>query len=472
MAANTIDIANELERFQTAEAGDLILGYSPAGHKHGYFPITSILRGGYACRRWNIHNSSPKGEAVGNIDYLRELPSLLGLGCYLVDKNHGRRKLHPDDHYKFVDGSPAKLDGSMGDYMWGWGTVWYYANWIEGDYYYEAIGLNPIPGKQNYRFSVASTSAIGGSVIDRDTGEMVSVINNSPRYRGGNNDSSKDGAFNTLLGRVATNQTTEWFGNAARKKGIGWEGYWYTFSAAVGILMRIIFGTRDAQAAWNPSKDSNGLYQGGFGSGVTTAGGWWGEKFGYYPFLPTSVGVELGDHCGISNYIVKEGGTTLYTAPVPCFFGLKNFFGYIGRLGRGEIFRKIDGGAAEHWVMPSMYKIYNMNSIEGLILANILPAHPTAGWNYAKQISMHLLSFTPTVVGATSSTGYCDGIYNDNAVSGLRASLRGGHASSGDGAGPGCLFVDNGVSVAGAYYGSPLCEAEEDMSPMPIIVAM
>lgn len=457
--AKTIDIANELDRVQTMDAGDLILGYSPAGNKHCYFPITTILRGGYACRRWNVNHSNPKGEAVGNLDYLRDLPSLLGLGCYLVDKNHGRRKLHPENHYKFVDGSPAKLDGSMGDYMWGWGTAWYYAEWTEGDWYYEAVGLNPIPGKRNYRFPVGSISAIGNSVIDRETGELVSVINDSPRYRGGNNDSSKDGKFNTLLGRVATAWSADQFGAAARKKGLGWEGYWFMHHAAISILTRIIFGNRDIQAPYTASKDSNGLYQGGLGYGVCGAGEWFygSDGYGYYPFLHTSVGVELGDSCGVSSHNVKgSAGTDVYTANVPVFFGLKNFYGYMGRWGRGETLYKNSNGESEHWVCESLYKTYSMTDKEGKLLANVAPRNEPAGWLYIKRMSMNLLSCTPSLTGASDSTYYCDGYYNDNAVSAFRVLARGGNANNGGNAGSGYLDVDYGVTNTNAHYGSPL----------------
>ncbi len=442
--AETIDIANELEQASVVETSDYLLGYSPNGGGHKYFPITSVLNGGYACRRWDTTSSDPIGEAYGNIDYLADLHNKLGLGCYLVDTNHGRRKLDATNHYKFADGSTAALDGSMGDYMWGWSAAWYYATWIEGDYLYEAIGLNPIPGKQNYLIPVASTSALGVSVMDRETGQLVSVVNNDARYRGGDNDSTKDTAYNTLLGRAATKMTTEAFGTAARLKGTGWEGYWKGHSAAIAILFRVIFGTRHVQTAYNASKDSNGLYQGGLGSGVTGQGSWWtdADKYNYYPFLPTSVGVELGDSCGVSSYAVPASdGSTAATVNVPVFFGLKNFYGYLNRWGRGELIYKNANGEAEHWVCPSLYQNYSMSSTDGLELANTAPANDPAGTAYITQLSMNMLVHSPTVATASDSTYYCDGYYNDNAVSGFRVPARGGSASTSGHAGLGCLNV-------------------------------
>lgn len=283
---NGVDLANELDNLNVVDENDLILGYSKAGKKFGFVPVSFVTNGGYACRRWNINNSSPTGEAVGNLDYLRNLPSLLGLGCYLVDKNHGRRKLDPTNHYKFATGETAKLDGTMGDYMWGWSTKWYYAWWVEGNYYYEAASLKPIPGRYNYVIPVASTSALGVAIVDRENNELVSVVNESARYRGGNNDAAKDSTYKTLLGRAATGLSAETFGSYARKKGEGWEGYWYAHSGIIGALFRIIFGTRNVQSAYNANKDSNGLFQGGLGNGVTGASAWWtdADKYNYYPF--------------------------------------------------------------------------------------------------------------------------------------------------------------------------------------------
>ena len=465
-----IDLAT-LEALQVVEADDKILGYSVSGNKFGFIPVSVVTQGGYACRRWNINDASPVGEAYGNIEYLRELPSLLGLGCYLVDKNHGRRKLDPTNHYKFATGETAALDGSMGDYMWGWSTKWYYAWWVEGNYYYEAASLKPIPGRWNYVIPVASTSALGVSVVDRTNLELVSVINNSAQYRGGNNDDSKDGAFDSMLGMAATNLTAEQFGQYARKKGVGWEGYWYAHAAIIAALYRIIFGNRNVQAAYNASKDANGLYQGGFGAGVTTG---WPTSFDGRPFMKTSQGVSLGDACGLFTVsVTNSSGTVEKTYNAPCFFGLKNFFGYLGRWERGTLINKIADGSGDMYVLPSMHSTYSMNSLNGMIKAATLPANSVSGWQYIMELSNNMLCHTPTVTGTvpTETTFYCDGLYNDNAVSGLRVPYRGGAAYYSGAAGLEFLTAHYGVSSSNANVGSPLCEAEEDWNTTPILVA-
>lgn len=423
---------------------------------------------GVATRRWPINNASPIGEAVGDLETLRYLHKILGLGCYLVQKDHSRRKLDPTDHYKFADdGTPAALDGTMGDYMWGWNKKWYYATWREGDYEYEAASLKPIRGRKNYVIPIASTSALGVSVVDRDNLELVSVINDAPRYRGGNNNASRDGFFNTMLGRGASALPQETFGAYARKKGQGWEAYWYSFPAIIGALTRIILGTRHLQTAFNPNKDANGLYQGGLGNGVTDVSSTiWSERYGYYQFMPTSVGVELGDSCGEAPFEgIDDDGVSLFTTNVPVFFGLKNLFGYNWRQERGLIFDRAEGGIAKIYLSPRMWDDYSSNSIAGLTNVGTIPIDS----GYIKELNMQNLCHKPISHGGSSTTFYADYYYNNN-VAGLRASLVGGNANHGGFAGPECLRSNTAPSLAHASIGSPLCESQEDWDTTPIKV--
>ena len=430
--------------------------------------VVTVANSHVATRRWNMKNATPIGEAVGNLDYLRALPGLLGLGCYLVSADRSWKKLDPTNHHRFADGSPAKLDGTMGQYEWCW-NAHYYSNWIEGDYWYEAVSMSPIPGRWNYYIPRGGTSALGAGIVDRTTNKLVSVVSDDVKFRGGNNDSAKDGKYNTLIGRVTTSATASQFGTWARANGEGWEAGWFVTNSVVSYLFRIIFGTRNVQTAFNANKDANGLYQGGLGAGVTNAGSWWANDFSYYPFVPTSAGVELGDSCGVSNYdVIGKDGTKVWTAPVPCFFGLKNCYGHVGLIERGSLMEKKDDGSANFYVASSMYAAFNINSVDGLIKAAECPANSPAGWKYITRISMQNLCGAPTIATSSESTGYCDGWYNDNATSGLRAVFRRGYASNG--ADAGLAYVDGsvGVSYSTAHWSSPLCFLAEDVNPVPV----
>ncbi|EJW91711.1 hypothetical protein EVA_20178 [gut metagenome] len=469
----TIDLATEVERLISVDENDLILSFNQKMKKVGWINASHMIKGGYACRRWNINHSSPVGEAVGNIEYLRKLPGLLGLGCYLVDKNHTRRKLDPTNHYKLATGEPAKLDGSMGDYMWGWGTKWYYAWWREGSYFYEAASLNPIPGKENYVIPVASVSAIGPATVDRTSMELASVINTTAQYRGGDNNAALDSAFNTQLGRAACKMTAAQAGEYARKKGEGWEAGWYAHHAAIAALFRIIFGTRNMQDAVKPDKDANGLYQGGLGIGASNFGAWYANKDEYnlYPCIPTDAAVDMADGCGEKVIKVKLKAGTTVDVRVPVFFGLKNFFAYMYHWERGILINKKTDGSGEVFVTPKLYSSYSITSLAGMTKVSEVPAAKKANsWEYVSQISMQNLCHKPTVTEATASTYYADGYYNNNDKAGLRVPLVSCHGSVGSLCGPEAVHVNVDGSWTDVYFGVLLCEAAENWDTTPVLV--
>ena len=416
----------------------------------------SVANGGYCGRYWNNANATPKAAGnYGSLDMLRNLHNTLALGCYLVTDDRKRRKLDPTNHYRFEDGSPAKLDGTMGQYMFCW-NAHYETVWIEGTVEYWVVSKESIPGRRSYYIPAGGVSALGGGVLDRTNTILCSVVNDSAQYRGGANQSAWDGTYRNQLGMVATNLPYKDFSVYARKRGQGWDANWYVAQAAVNFLFAVIFGNRNWQDTYNPNKDSNGLFQGGLGAGVTNMPNW--DQWGYYPIIPTSAGLELGDNCGVSTYnVLKEDGTLHYAAPVPVFFGLKNPFGHIWKIVNGEV---VDAGAEKTtvYVARSLYTGCNVNTIEGLIKAAELPR--TEG--YVKKVSMYLLNGFPTEVGGSPSTYYCDYFWTNAQTSqGLRARLVG--AIAGATAGAFGSFVYDAWTHARTAVSSPLCFFEEDV---------
>lgn len=390
------------------------------------FHAISTVNKKIAIRRWDETKATPIGEAYGNLDFLRELPSVLGLGCYLVTDDRKRRKLDPTNHYKFADGSPAKLDGSDGQYMWCW-NAHYYASWKEGNYFYEAVSLNPIEGVECYKIPAGGTSALGNAVLDRTTSTLCSLISDDPKYRGGGNQADWDGTYRSQLGKPVSAIAMTNCSVYARKRGEGWESQWYVSRAVQEYLFRLIMGTRNSQAEFNPVKDANGLYCCGLGIGLTDwSSADWSNYNGYYPLVPTSVGVELGDSVGVAEYdIPASDGTVFRVAKIPVFFGLKNLYGNLWTGVRGLI---TDAGAEKSfvYVAPSLYNNYSNDSVAGMIKAAEI--YRTDG--YIKKISMNKLCCMPTEPGATSATYYCDHHYaNHNTSQGLRCRLVGGSAT-------------------------------------------
>ena len=466
---------SSLEQFSKVEDNDLLFGMSASGGKYGFFPASMLGSNGYACRRWNLNNSTPIGEAVGNIDYLRELPSLLGLGCYLVDDAHNRRKLDPSDHYKFASGGTAKLDGSMGQYMFGWRTPFYLAEWIEGDYQYIAASLKPIAGRACYLIPIGSKSAMNCGVMDRTNTMLCSLISTEEQYRGGNGSALTTGTASednlSMLGYAATAISTANFETYGAKRGAGWGAGWYWIETVTMMLFQLIMGTRNCQASFNASKDANGLYQGGLGSGVSGMSSW--EAFnGYYPVVPTSAGVELGDAVGVGSYAVqKADGTTAYNAPIPVFFGLKNPYGHLW-VGKNRIVGVKNADASySFYVAKSSLTTWDYSDTANMIHVGGIAAPASASWDYIKTINFEGLAGMPAERGATASTYYCDGAYLDVATSGFRSPLGSGHADLGSLAGLAYFYGDAAPSDALAYLSSPLCEVVGDFNPRPTVYA-
>lgn len=423
-----------------------------------------------AGRWWDDALGTPKaGGWFGSLDALRDLPATLGLGRYLVTDDRQMRKLDPEDSRRFEDGSPASLDGSMGQCMWCWSRPWYFTTWREGTRSYLAITLKPIEGRKSYRIPVGGTSWTGAGVMDRTEQKLCSVISDDERYRGGGGaaltltNNAKRPALDTpqatMLGMAATSIGTTNFGTYARKRGEGWEANWFVAQAAVEILMLVIMGNRNSQAAYCEERDADGLLQGGFGTGVTDMPDWGGYN-GYYPVIPTSVGVEMGDRTGLVEYALPasetaEDQTVPYkTFKVPCFFGLMHAgYGHLWRWVRGLTINLRENQTAEGYVAKSMLAAFNPNSVEEMLKVCELPT--TEG--YIKRKSWEGLCGLPTELGASASTWFSDYFWRNPVTTvGLRVRAAGGNANNGANAGAFCVNANNAASNANANYSSPL----------------
>jgi hypothetical protein len=298
--------------------------------------------------------------------------------------------------------------------------------------------------------------------MDRQTNKWCSLISDDPRYRGGNNNAEWDGTHRTLLGKPASAISTTTMSVYARNRGLGWEANWYVSRAVMEYLFRIIMGTRHSQAAFNPDKDANGLFQGGLGPGVTQFSSW-GAYNNTYPIIPCAAGVELADGVGVTTHdVTDETGAVIYTAQIPVFFGLKHLYGNLWSLVRGLIVDVEQGEAGDNkktrtYVAPSMYD-YTPGSgtdttVEGMLLASEQPRAE----GYIKKQSMNKLCCMPTEVGGSSSTFFADYFWHYPATYyGLRSRLCGGSADLGSSAGAFCATATAAVAVADTHVSLPL----------------
>lgn len=431
-----------------------------------------------AGRVWNEDNGTPKAESYyGSVKALRDLPKRLGLGRYIVTDDRTRRKLDPKDSNKYLDGAPAKLDGTDGQCMWCWNG--FYANiWHEGSRLIKAVTFDgPVGNDISIWIPAGGISWLGAGVMDRGDAPytdktkwtLCSVISEDERYRGGGGNALDASKFIkapadttpqiTMLGMPATMISTTDFGNYARKRGEGWEANWFVARFVVEFLFEIIMGTENSQEAFNANKDDNGLYQGGFGMGVTDMPDW-NNYNGSYPVIPTSVGLEAGDGvCLVPYNLPNTGGAdgTYKTFNVPVFFGLVGAgFGMGLRWVRGLI---IDIGAEKSlvYVAPSMYAAYDPNTVTDKIMVSECPR---VGGSITRK-SYRGLCCMPTEVGGSQSIRYSDDFYT-LLSKGFRVRAAGGSPNSAKQAGISNTLIHNHAAFASTGSSSPLCYFTED----------
>lgn len=464
---------NELDAAKGALKDMRIEVMDETGETHSMELADAVAQAGnpIAGRYWNTANATPTAAGYyGSLQALRDLPAKLGLGRYLVTDDRKKRKLDPTDSTKYADGSPAALDGSQGQCMWCWNG--FIANiFNEGGVQVKCITFDkPVGNGVSIRIPAGGTSWLGAGVMDRTNQLLCSVISNAEQFRGGGGSALKassytkapkaDAAQLTMLGMPATNISTTSFGTYARKRGEGWEANWFVAQFVVEFLFEVIMGTQNSQATFNADKDANGLYQGGFGTGVTDMPDW-GNYNGYYPVIPTSVGLEAGDGVCLVDYNLPDATDegTYKAFKVPVFFGLVYAgYGSLWRWVRGLIMNAGDE-KSEVYISRSMFAAFDPSTIGDKIKVAECPRSE----GYIKRKSYNGLCCMPTEVGGSTTTYYCDYFYtNANTSKGLRVRAAGGHASNGTSAGASCANTDYAATNASTNYSSPLCYFESD----------
>ena len=452
-------------------ANTYILGYDTKAGKTGLIAVSQVSGSlPWFGRKWTKGNASPVGSPVGDFDLGQTLAKQLGLGGYLVTDAHQRTKLSPTNHNLLESGGAADLTGGAGHYQWGWNVPFYYQVYEDDNDLYETVSLGgPRPGFWNYYIPVGSRSCAGYAAMDRTNAKLMSVVNSTTQFRGGNNDATLDGLFNSQLCKPVTNMDIAAFRTAARKNGTLWFANERVMQYITAALKRIIFGNRNIQAAFNAALDDNGLRQGGTGQGTDTIGDW-ESVWHRYPYINLNVGVEMGDLTGLLSTTINDNGTDRTINNIPSFSGLKNDYKYLTCMSENMLLQdnadksqtlfvanKVDGSSM------------NLNSVAGLTQIGKGPVASAAGWQYAKEYTLKNLAFFPKEeLGGSPSTFYCDGYYNPAATSGLRGVvLLGGALVAGD-AGSVSLNGSTAVSDAHANRGVFLCEYAEAFTTQPV----
>ena len=400
--------------------------------------------------------ASPVLFRIGNLQLHRTLPIQSKMRrCLLKDDGTVNYYLDTNDSTKKEDGTDAILDGTDGMVMVeipqhyrGFSQVGSVKQIMLSEYPLEGFKLIP----KCYRSAYEAT-------VERSVNKLASVVNTTPAYRGGNNNSAWDTESRTLLGKPASSISLTNFRAYARNRGNGtkWNCDVYHIQLACYWLYIVEYANLNSQLGFNSALDINGFRQGGLGNGVTDLdGAKWSTFNSYYGVIPCGHTNSLGNNTGVKPYAMPpEYDTTIKTVSVPSYRGIENPFGHLWSWTDGakeRIQSEVDGGLSEFYTCENPDNFQDSN-YENYELQGLLPRKE----GYIKSLLNE--NNVPFLVGGGSTTYYCDYFYTNIPATGeaQRGLLFGGYASNGATAGLSSANANAAPSSAAAAYGSRLC---------------
>lgn len=292
--------------------------------------------------------ADPKLERIGNMDLHRSLPIQSKMRrCLLLDDGTVNYYLDPNNSLLKEDGTPAILDGTDGQVMVEI-PRFYYLGISNGSCTDVYITEYPLEGFIESRKQYVSAYQASLDRTNTSNPKLCSVVNTSPEFRGGNNNSAWDGTYRSLLGRPASNISLTNFRAYARNRGVyglngaGWNCYTYQANHAIYWLFVIEYATLNSQAEFNAEVDSNGFKQGGLGTGVSNLNSSkWSAFNNQNPFVPCGITNELGNTTGVVTYQMPteydlDAAEQLVTE-VLSYRGIENTFGHISHYVDGAL---------------------------------------------------------------------------------------------------------------------------------------
>ena len=401
---------------------------------------------------WDTTVSSPDVTRIGNATLHHTLPVQNMMKGVLLGDDGTENQILNDATWI---GQP--LDGSKGQVMVKIPNYWFRCE-TDGTKFRFWVSDRQLAGftqffdnKINYVYCSAYEAG-----LDRTNMALVSIVNSSTQYRGGNNTAGWDGTYRSLLNMPATNISRTNFRTYARKRNSSantcWNEYIYTIHVMISWLFYTEYATLNSQKDYNAQLDVNGYKQGGLGKGVSDIPNWGGYN-GTNPFIACGTTDSLGNRSGVVNcdILAADGTTVYYTAQVPRYRGIENPFGHLWKWSDGVNIKE-DGTTRTAYVTthPSKFSdtAYDGYENRGTI------SH-SEGWT-TKMLLGYFGDLLPLVVGGSSSTFWCD-YYWLNTSPNLYGALLGGGAADGAHDGFGCVPADNVPSAVSTTIGSRLC---------------
>lgn len=423
-------------------------------------------------------SSDYKLTRVGNLDLHKSLPIQSKIRRF-VENTDGSVKyyLHQNDSRLKDGGATATIDSTDGNVMLEI-PAYYQRIEFSGTKWLRAISEYPLPGFTLVdrktispwfaTIDQADSKAVSGcwltwngDAIARDTNGIVILKSNAANFRGGDNNSSKDGTYNSLLGMGRTSNSKAGFRPYCKN---GTHLGAYRAYNELAWLQRIEYASLYCQDSYNSSLDASGYHQGGLGDGTTTVdGGKWNTWGGYMPFIPCGVTATLGNNTGQVQYTVKNFGGSDFVTTVSSYRGFEVPFNYLWMLADDIlIYYSPDSANAKTtaYVCEDPTKFTSpddsdSNVPDGYHSVTDLPR--ADGWQLKLSHSTEGYSF-PIAIGAASNTGVTDYFWQaGTTASGWFGALLSAHAFYGAPAGFGGLNAFYRSSYAFAHLGFRLC---------------
>lgn len=412
---------------------------------------------------WDVTVADPKCTRIGNPLLHKSLPVQSQYRGCIWDLTEQKivYYLDPNNWSKKEDGTPSNLDGTDG---------------VVRIHIPRFYGKSEEDGnKRRVRISLSyiddTWDVIPEMVIDayRPTeydGKLMSVVNNTADYRGGNRNASYDGddVFKSTLGKPRTNLSRSAARGCAQAANsmlmsyniYKWVFYWNWV---------IEYATLNSQAAYNSELTSDGYHQGGLGNGVTTVNwNYWGYYNGYNPLIPCGYCDEFGNGTSIKEATIvmptssaSDAGTQEYTVQVPRWRGFDNPFGDIWTNLDGVLVDTPTTGTSDTSVTPTCYIFDNpenfTDSLDNISNADRSFTLPH-GEGCIKEIYLGLHGdIVPKVItGAGTTTYHCDYYWVNYNIT-PKTLLVGGNASYGGYAGLGNFYARAAFSYAASGVG-------------------
>ena len=372
-------------------------------------------------------------------------------GCLLNDDGIVVKYLNPDTWLS------EAIDGSSGQVMVE--IPEFYIK-FEEDGTKRRVKMTLVPIADYIKVPKAYISAYEATV-QHSTNKLASVCSTDVDYRGGNNDSSRDGTYRTMLGMPATNISLNTFRTYARNRGsVEWNCNLYHLHKMLWWLFAVEYANFNSQDTFNAALDENGYHQGGLGAGVTTWDGTsWNNFNGYYPIVPCGVTNSLGNHTGTVDYnVIGSDGSTVKTFAVPRYRGVENPFGHIWKWTDGckcIIQSEASGGLSKFYVCDNPANFTSSDTTNYDYRGNLPRSE-----GYVKALILgEDGEIMPLAVGGGSTTYFCDYFYTNIPTSGEseRGVLFSGTAYNGANAGFVSATTYHTATYEAAFFGSRLC---------------